>query len=307
MVLLTIPMQAARPGDIAGQYYSTDIRTYLNGVEIDAINIGGQTLISGEDMLLGEVESVSAYDRMELFDRYDRRCKPYLNLSVHEIAQRQAMLHGEDTAVIFHGEKITRAALEHRACQIANALCAAGVRRGGRVGLAMARTPDLFAGMLGILKNGCAYVPLLASLPEKRLVYMAETAEMCAILTDEVTLPTLPASLREIAVVAGTDLSKRFKSVSVSGSDLINVLFTSGSTGQPKGTMVRHSSASNLLANVEEMLQGVTGPMICATTVIFDIFMTESLLPLAMGRTIVLADEEDMVTDMAVDYCAEEK
>ena len=40
----------AKSGDIAGKYYSTDIKTYLTGAQIDAINIGGQTLISAEDM-----------------------------------------------------------------------------------------------------------------------------------------------------------------------------------------------------------------------------------------------------------------
>ncbi len=47
---LVLPVSAARPGDIAGKYYSTDIVTTLNGAEINAINIGGQTLISAEDM-----------------------------------------------------------------------------------------------------------------------------------------------------------------------------------------------------------------------------------------------------------------
>ena len=47
---LVLPVSAARPGDIAGKYYSTDIVTTLNSAEIDAINIGGQTLISAEDM-----------------------------------------------------------------------------------------------------------------------------------------------------------------------------------------------------------------------------------------------------------------
>lgn len=49
LLIMSLNVYAA-PGDIAGQYYSTDIKTYLNGVEIDSINIGGQTLISAEDM-----------------------------------------------------------------------------------------------------------------------------------------------------------------------------------------------------------------------------------------------------------------
>ena len=50
MTAFALPISAARPGDIAGKYYSTDIVTTLNGAQIDAINIGGQTLISAEDM-----------------------------------------------------------------------------------------------------------------------------------------------------------------------------------------------------------------------------------------------------------------
>jgi len=50
MTAFVLPVSAAHPGDIAGKYYSTDIVTTLNGTEIDAINIGGQTLISAEDM-----------------------------------------------------------------------------------------------------------------------------------------------------------------------------------------------------------------------------------------------------------------
>ncbi len=51
IVLSTIPLSvAAKPGDVAGVYYATDIKTYLNGTEISAINIGGETLISAEDM-----------------------------------------------------------------------------------------------------------------------------------------------------------------------------------------------------------------------------------------------------------------
>ena len=50
LISFVLPISAARPGDIAGKYYSTDIVTTLNGAQIDAINIGGQTLISAEDM-----------------------------------------------------------------------------------------------------------------------------------------------------------------------------------------------------------------------------------------------------------------
>lgn len=253
------------------------------------------SFVSGSFDRLGEIDPLALKDRLSLIDIPEHTYKPYLNMPVHEMARQKALLHPSETAVVFHGVPTTRMQTEERACQIANVLTEAGVVPGERIGLAMGRTPDLFAAMLAVLKTGCAYVPLLSSLPGNRLSYMAETAGIKHILCDEATLPQLPPDLREMAVDPSTPASTSFQAVPVASSDLINVLFTSGSTGRPKGVMIRHSSISNLLSNMNEALADVTGPMICATTLIFDIFITESLLPLAMGKTVILADEEEML------------
>lgn len=252
-------------------------------------------MMTGEKKKLAELEILDFSDRETFFDIPDHTFRPYLNLPVHEGARREALRRPEEAAVIFHGQTTTRIQLEERACQIANALAAAGVRPGERVGLSMKRTPEFFASMLGILKNGCAYVPLLSDLPEKRLLYMVRTAGIERILCDASTEEILPKELRKIALIPGKEEPKKFSGAMAGPEDLINVLFTSGSTGKPKGVMIRHRSIANLLANMKEALECVTRPMICATTPVFDIFITESLLPLAMGKTIILADEEEML------------
>lgn len=285
-----------------GKCYSLNFEYSANTIGPKTAELYARTVstcISGfighSDARLGSVDTLSAQDTMAFFTIPDRMFAPFLNLPVHEQARTCALLHPDDTAVIFHGVPTTRAELERRACQIANALAAAGVSPGDRIGIAMSRTPELFAGMLAILKTGCAYVPLLSTLPEKRLCYMADTAGIKTVLTDSILIDRLPDALRKMAILPPDGGDEYFQSVPVSPDSLINVLFTSGSTGRPKGVMVRHSSVSNLLSNMREALEGITGPIICATTLIFDIFITESLLPLAMGRTIVLADEEEML------------
>ena len=253
------------------------------------------SVLSGEDRKLGELKLLDEGDRERLFEIPDHTFTPYLNLPVHERIRSAAQREKDGAAVIFHGEITTREQLEKRACQIAGALASAGIRPGERIGLSMKRTSEFFAGMLGILKTGCAYVPLLATLPEKRLSYMVETGGISRILCDDATRKSLPEGLQDRLLVPGTDEPEAFSSAPVSPEDLINVLFTSGSTGKPKGVMIRHRSISNLLANMKEALECVTRPVICATTPVFDIFITESLLALALGKTIVLADEEEML------------
>ena len=83
--------------------------------------------------------------------------------------------------------------------------------------------------------------------------------------------------------------------VQVTGEDLIHVLFTSGSTGRPKGVMIRHRSVSNLYQDMKHVMRDIDGAVLCTANVMFDIFIVESLFPLAMGNQVVLADEEEML------------
>lgn len=274
----------------SGLYQKATVALYARSLE--SILEG---LVSARHETLGELSPISLEDYTQLIEYPDYVTQPFLNLPIHQQICREARLHPQDTAVICHRETTTRIQMERRACQIANTLVQSGAAPGGCIGISMRRTPDLFAGMLGILKTGCAYVPILSTLPPKRLSYMAETAGISIILCDEETLPQLPESLRDMAVVPSPDAPCQFQDATVGPGSLCNVLFTSGSTGRPKGVMIRHSSVSNLLSNMRQALACVSGPMICATTPIFDIFITESLLPLAMGKTIVLADEEEML------------
>ncbi|MBQ2404979.1 MAG: AMP-binding protein, partial [Lachnospiraceae bacterium] len=74
-----------------------------------------------------------------------------------------------------------------------------------------------------------------------------------------------------------------------------NVLFTSGSTGKPKGVMLRHRSLSNLYSQMKVLLDPIPGTVLCSTNSVFDCFVVETLIALALGRTVVLADDEEMM------------
>lgn len=182
-------------------------------------------------------------------------------------------------------------ALWQRAGQIAAALRAAGVDGQVRVGLLLDRHVDLLAGILGIWRAGAAYVPLDPNFPADRLAYIAEDAQLAALLTQHAVRDLWPAGLPTVCVDDALPAA--------SGSDdpmpgeTAYVLYTSGSTGLPKGVRVGHDSVHNFLHAMQALLQwDAHTRLVAVTTTGFDISVLELLLPLLGGGAVHIADSE---------------
>lgn len=245
---------------------------------------------------LSALDPLSPADRLRCFDRPWRTVFPYLDLPVHCAIEEETLLHPEADAVVWHGEKTSFAQLDARARRIAGVLAGHGAGPGDRVGLACRRSPDLLAAMLAILKIGAAYVPFLADFPAGRIAYMMETAGVKLILCDDASADALPEEARVRPVVRmsqpGPPLEHACRPL---GSETMYILFTSGSTGRPKGVQVPHRALSDRLESLRRQMEGEQGPVLCIANATFDIFITETLLALAQGYAVVLADEEEML------------
>lgn len=257
--------------------------------------LGSLTAPGAGEHTLDSLRLMQPADRQRLIDVPNHTSVPFLNMPMHQQVELAAELYPDRTAIIFHGESTTYRQLEEMACRLAGGLKAAGAKKGERIAIAMKRTPMLHAAILAILKNGCTYVPFLTKFPEERIRYMMETSGADKLFCDEASMAELPESLRKHVVLARNEGSPEFESVPLTGEDILHILFTSGSTGRPKGVMIRHRNMANLLSTSRTMYAQIDGPMVAATTYIFDIFASESLIPLALGKTIALADEEEML------------
>ena len=192
---------------------------------------------------------------------------------LHDWVTRQAERRPDATAVVMAGggtvERLTYGRLDVLSNQIARALRAAGIARGDRVGILLPKSPTTIASLVGTLKAGACYVPLDVASPGPRLAKIVASADPRVILTGARGVAVLQAALEETgeelrgAVRVGWLDADRAGAESVrpaftlgdvyalppsapdapsSPADVAHILFTSGSTGVPKGVMITHAN-----------------------------------------------------------------
>jgi amino acid adenylation domain-containing protein len=179
----------------------------------------------------------------------------------HYRFEQLAAASPERLAVRAAGETLSYGELNAAANRLAHLLRDAGVRRGEAVGLCMARNTALVSALLGIVKSGGAYLPLNYEHPAARLKHQLEQAGVRFVITEAALQDTLPVFGGE-AICVDRDQSRiaGFSDVDpepVSGlEDLVYVMYTSGSTGVPKGVEVTHGNLANYSAELARRLAG---------------------------------------------------
>jgi amino acid adenylation domain-containing protein len=154
-------------------------------------------------------------------------------------------------AAVFEGASLTYGELDRWANRLAHRLLESGVAPGSRVCLAVERGLGLVAGILGILKAGCAYVPLDPSYPQERLTWLLEDAGAVALVSDAEVLGRLPAWSGRMLRIEDPGGLERNPRVAVAPEWPAYVIYTSGSTGRPKGVVVSHGNVLRLMASTE--------------------------------------------------------
>jgi amino acid adenylation domain-containing protein/non-ribosomal peptide synthase protein (TIGR01720 family) len=164
---------------------------------------------------------------------------------LHELIAEQTRRRPEGVAVACGTESLTFAELEGRANGVAHRLASLGVGPDVPVGVFLERGPGFVVGLLGVLKAGGAYVPLDPELPPERLAYIIADTAMPVVLTESAMLDQLPPSDVDTVLIGGHARADAPRTA-VGPRNLAYLVYTSGSTGQPKGVQVEHRSVVNL-------------------------------------------------------------
>ena len=219
--------------------------------------------------------------------------------TVLELIERQVAASPDTVAVQFREKKLSYAELDRRADKLAVRLHEAGVGREDVVPLCIDRSLEMMVGLLGILKVGAAYLPIDPSLPTERIRYLGQDAGAKVYVADAVTQGKLMAldDLQWVVIGTGEETDNPAESSLPSHlrprpSDLMYVLYTSGSTGQPKGVMNQHDGVANrLIWHLRTLVGEDQRPVVLQkTTFTFDVSVWELFLPLICGGAVVMAE-----------------
>jgi len=223
--------------------------------------------------------------------------------NVLEAFLQQVRQFGDRIAVIAQDESVTYRELANRAAAVANYL-APRVAHEEVVGVFTTRSVDMLAAMLGIWQAGCAYLPMDANDPPHRSLRILGIADCKVVLAHPELIAPLetrfhgePGCVKPLFVdvrgLRDSDTPVEPPVILPDGNSLAYVIFTSGSSGEPKGVEIQHDSLGTFLHACRDTIGfGPEDCFLAVTTIGFDVSIAELFVPLISGGTILLRGQD---------------
>lgn len=221
----------------------------------------------------------------------------YPDSTVYDLFAKQAQQTPRNIALEFADTITSYEGLEKKVNQMSHYLQDQGLATGDIIAVSMSHCPELIISLLAIMQCGAAYLPLDPEYPVSRLQFMMEDSKAKFLLTTKILSKSLVKLayplLIEDAIASLNQYPFTPLQTKVTPTTIVYLLYTSGSTGNPKGVPITHKNLVNFLCSMAHE-PGIeeTERLLAITTISFDIAGLELYLPLIRGAALILADHE---------------
>ncbi|MBQ6435402.1 MAG: amino acid adenylation domain-containing protein, partial [Synergistaceae bacterium] len=238
--------------------------------------------IANDSRKLYELELLSSDERQKLLIDFNDTVVDYpKDKCVHTLFEEQVMKTPDKTAVIACDRTLTYDELNKQANRIAHKLIAKNIGRGDIVAIKLTRKSYLISAMLGVLKTAAAYMPLDPTYPQERIEYMLHESNAKYAIGEE--------NISELL----KNENDNNPNIYVSHDDVFCALHTSGSTGEPKLSLLLHGGMNNFIIASKRFWNRID-TVVSTTIVTFDAFQMDTILSVAQGVQLVLSDENEI-------------
>lgn len=256
-----------------------------------------EQVINKPHSVIKELTILSELEKEEQLIKFNQTKMQYTNTkTIHKLFEDQVKKSPNNIAVTDKNSSLTYTELNERSNQLAHYLISKGILIEDLVAISVERSLEMLIAVLAVLKVGGAYVPIDPSHPHDRINYTLQDSNPKMILTQSSLGNKVSGNTDDIVNIDLLDLSTFEKinpNIDAKSDNLAYVMYTSGTTGQPKGVMIEHKSVLNHLQWMEEEFPIDKNDNVLQKTPLgFDVSVWEFFAPILYGAQlhIVLKD-----------------
>ncbi|HLP45787.1 MAG TPA: amino acid adenylation domain-containing protein, partial [Candidatus Kapabacteria bacterium] len=280
-----------------------------------------QTIIENPETVLSQLEIITIDEKNQLLYEFNNTTAEYpKDKTIHQLFEEQVEKSSDRIALVGAGcvcpVSLTYRELNNQSGRLAGLLIEKGVLADTIIGIMIERSIEMLIGIMGILKAGGAYLPIDSGYPRERIDYMLkDSATRVLINKSEIrnskfeTNPNdqkindqnknqhfgaaLVLNFENLDFEFVCTRNFEFRASDFNSSNLAYLIYTSGSTGKPKGIMIENRSVINFIKGITDIIPFQESDRILSlTTISFDIFGLETILPLIKGSVVIIGSAE---------------
>lgn len=258
-------------------------------------------LLKNLDAPMNEIPLLDQRESRRLLEEFNATALDYpTDKTIQQLFRQQARQTPNRTALCIGNRQLTYGKLDDLSDRLAARVVEESQGRSSIVGLWLDRSLDMIIALLGILKAGCAYLPIDPQSPLDRAVFMLRDCDSRLLLSDHQRMTGVLAGLDGVGVIdiplwleEGNEAVHTLeKEISASAQDIAYIIYTSGSTGKPKGVAIEHRNVVNLVFSQWEIFNFAAGEerVMQFSSICFDASVEQIFLALFSGSLLVLMD-----------------
>ncbi|MCX8074373.1 MAG: amino acid adenylation domain-containing protein [Clostridia bacterium] len=254
-------------------------------------------VLDNDNIKISQLEVLTKKEKYKILNDFNNTKSNHdSNTNIKTLFESQVLKNNSNIAIEFKEESITYEEFNNCANNISKTLMDMGITKNDVVGICLSRTPKLIETIFAVIKLGAIYLPIDPEYPINRISYMIENSSAKITIVDDISnekLSNINAKTLNINNVKKDNLIQNIN-IDISPNDVMYIMYTSGSTGNPKAVMIEHKSVVNYVESVNKYMNYTSiKNVLCVTTMSFDIFVYEIFPTLCLGCTVILSDEEE--------------